>query len=344
MGCVKCLGILVLIFALLIGVFIFLVNHRVTPIDESPYDTTPLPKKYVTVLGKKMAYYEEGEGDPIVFLHGNPTSSYLWRNIIPFVQGKGRIIAPDLIGMGDSEKLEIQSENEDPDFRYSFFEHSKYLDALLEELLGELSKEGNKVTIVIHDWGSALGFHWAHRHQNAIKGICFGEAIVGPFDHGSDTVFGYIAFQVFHMMRTIGLGEWMVLDHDFFVEYILPLSIQRKLSKVELDQYIKPYRNKGEDRRPTLTWPRMVPIHGMPKDVHTVVSEYHEWLKTTTFPKLWINANPGAILRHPAAREFCRNLINVTHTTVNGIHFFQEDSPNEIGFALSEWYDNINEK
>ncbi len=279
-------------------------------------------KKKIEVLGKQMAYVEMGEGDPIVFQHGNPTSSYLWRNIMPCVSNFGRCVALDLIGMGDSDKLE----NSGPD-RYTFAEHSKYFDAAMEALAITSS-----VTFVIHDWGSALGFHWANRHRESIKGICYMEGIVRPvtWDEWPDAARG-----VFQGLRSEA-GESMVLENNVFVERVLPGSILRELSEKEMDEYRRPFSEPGEGRRPTLTWPRQIPIDSEPADVVAIVEAYAEWLSKSEVPKLFVNAEPGAILTGPQ-REFCRTWPNQTEATVRGSHFIQEDSPEEIGRVLRDW-------
>ena len=281
------------------------------------------PKQTVEVLGKKMAYVEIGEGDPIVFQHGNPTSSYLWRNIMPHVAEQGRCIALDLIGMGDSEKLE----NSGPD-RYTFVEHYEYFSAALEAL-----GITERVTLVIHDWGSALGFHWANQHREAVTGICYMEAIVAPIPTWDQ--FSKDATPVFQGFRSAA-GEEMVLEKNIFVERVLPGSVLRGLTPEEMAVYRRPFANSGEDRRPTLTWPRQIPIDGEPKDVVAIAADYGVWLQTSDVRKLFINAQPGAILTGDM-RELCRTFPNQTEVTVAGSHFIQEDSPNEIGQALSEW-------
>lgn len=280
-----------------------------------------MDKKTVDVLGKKMAYVETGSGDPIVFLHGNPTSSFLWRNIIPHLADRGRCLAPDLIGMGDSDKLDESG----PD-SYTFVEHRSYLDAWFEAV-----GVTDNVTLVIHDWGSALGFHWAHRHPEAIRGIAYMEAIVAPvtWDGWPPPV-----VPVFKMFRSPA-GE-AVLDNNMFVEQVLPGAIMRTLSDEEMNEYRRPFANPGEDRRPTLTWPRQIPIEGEPADVHEIVSAYADWLGESQIPKLFINAEPGAILRG-ALRERCRKWPNQTEVTVKGVHFIQEDAPDDIGKAIADW-------
>jgi haloalkane dehalogenase len=283
-------------------------------------------KKEVIVKGKTMSYVEMGEGDPIIFQHGNPTSSYLWRNVMPHLQDQGRCIAIDLIGMGDSDKLE------NPDASsYTFVQHREYLDGALEALGIE-----NDVTLVIHDWGSALGFDWANRHRDAVKGIAYMEGIVRPvsWDEWPEAARG-----VFQGFRS-SAGEEMVLDKNTFVERVLPGSILRDLSEEEMAVYRRPFQNSGEDRRPTLTWPRQIPIDGTPADVVEIVQAYADWLTEADLPKLFVNAEPGAILIG-AQREFCRSWPNQTEVTVSGNHFLQEDSPHEIGKAIAAWQKTI---
>lgn len=280
------------------------------------------PKKQLSVLGHTMAYVELGQGDPIVFQHGNPTSSYLWRNVMPHVAGQGRCIALDLIGMGDSDKLTPSG----PD-RYTFAEHRRFFDAALEAL-----GVTRNATLVIHDWGSALGFDWANRHRDAVRGICYMEAIVRPVTWAEWPEGARRVFQGFRSPA----GEEMVLEKNVFVERVLPASILRKLADAEMSEYRRPFANPGEDRRPTLTWPRQIPIEGEPADVVAIVQAYADWLATDPVRKLFVNAEPGSILVG-AQREFCRGWPNQTEVTVAGNHFLQEDSPDEIGAALSRW-------
>nr|AGS48406.1 haloalkane dehalogenase [Rhodobacteraceae bacterium UDC319] len=284
-------------------------------------------KKFATVHGKQMAYIEEGTGDPIVFLHGNPMSSYLWRNIMPHLAGKGRLIAPDLIGMGDSDKLD----NSGPD-SYTFAEHCTYLFALLEQL-----GVTENVTLVIHDWGSGLGFHWAHTHSDAVKGIAFMEAIVETRE--SWDAFPERAREMFQALRSPA-GEEMVLEKNLFVEALVPGSILRDLTEEEMNEYRRPFANAGEDRRPTLTFPRQVPIEGQPKDVTELVDAYVDWLGQTSIPKLFINADPGVLITGEV-RDRVRSWPNLTEVTVAGLHFIQEDSPDEIGAAVRDWHASL---
>ncbi len=282
-----------------------------------------LAKQNIAVHGKQMAYAELGSGAPVLFLHGNPTSSYLWRNIMPHVSDLYRAIAPDLIGMGDSDKLVNPGTDS-----YTFKEHRTYLDGFIDAIVPD-----GAVTLVIHDWGSALGFDWARRNPDRVKGICFMEGIVGPvksWDHWNEQAKG-----VFQGLRSAA-GEDMILKKNIFIERILPGSILRKLADEEMEVYRRPFANPGEGRRPTLTWPRQIPIEGEPEDVNRIVTDYAAWLPGTEFPKLFINAEPGAILLDHA-RAFVRSWKNVTEVTVKGSHFIQEDSPHEIGEALRNW-------
>lgn len=281
-----------------------------------------MDKRSIMVDGRAMAYVEVGTGDPIVFLHGNPTSSYLWRNVIPHLADGHRCIAPDLIGMGDSDKLPDSG----PD-RYTFVEHRGYLDGLLDAL-----DLGDRVTLVLHDWGSGLGFHWAHRHRARVVGIAYMEAIVTTVTWED---WPERSRRVFQGLRGEA-GEEMILDKNVFVERILPASIIRDLTDDEMDAYRAPFREPGEARRPTLTWPRQIPIDGEPVDVHSIVEAYRDWLLTSAVPKLFINAEPGSILVG-RQRELARSFPNQREVTVRGIHFIQEDSPDEIGRAIAAW-------
>jgi len=283
-------------------------------------------KRSAAVEGLSMAYVEEGSGDPIVFLHGNPTSSYLWRNVIPHVAPLGRCIAPDLVGMGDSDRLPGSGPG-----RYRFVDHRRYLDGLLEAL-----GVREKVTFVVHDWGSALGFDWANRHRDAVAGLAYMEAIVRPVTWAQWPDAARGIFQGFRSEA----GESMVLERNIFVETVLPRSILRTLADEEMAEYRRPFQEPGESRRPTLTWPREIPIDGEPADVTEIVAGYSAWLSTSPVAKLFVNAEPGAILTD-GQREFCRTWPNQAEVTVSGIHFVQEDSPAEIGRAIADWLPSI---
>jgi haloalkane dehalogenase len=273
-----------------------------------------------------MATIDEGAGDAIVFQHGNPTSSYLWRNIMPHCEGLGRLVACDLIGMGDSEKLLDSG----PDC-YTYAEQREYLFGLWDQL-----DLGTSVVLVIHDWGSALSLDWANRHHDRVAGIVYMETVVTPLTWADWPESARRAFQGF---RSEG-GEDMILAKNMFVERVLPSSVLRKLSEEEMAEYRRPFMNAGEDRRPTLTWPRQIPIEGEPSDVVRVVEDYSAWLAKSHVPKLFINADPGSILVG-AQREFVRGWPNQREVTVKGLHFIQEDSPDLIGRALADWLATI---
>jgi haloalkane dehalogenase len=278
--------------------------------------------KFAFVHGRRMAYIDEGEGDAIVFQHGNPTSSYLWRNVMPHCRGLGRLIACDLIGMGASDKLSSTGPSS-----YGYAEHRQFLHSLWDQL-----SLGSNVIFVLHDWGSALGFEWASNRPGRVQGIAYMEAIVCPLTWAD---WPENARRVFQGFRS-DAGEEMVIEKNIFVERVLPGSIIRKLTSEEMAVYGQPFAQPGEDRRPTLTWPRMLPIDGEPADVVKVVSEYAARLTSSPVPKLFINAEPGSILVG-RQRDFCRSWPNQTEVTVKGIHFIQEDSPDEIGKALADF-------
>ena len=278
--------------------------------------------QYREINGKRMAYVDEGRGDAIVFQHGNPTSSYLWRNIMPHLEGLGRLVACDLIGMGHSDKLD----NCGPD-RYHYTEQRDYLFGLWDQL--EL---GDRVILVLHDWGSALRFDWANKHRDRVAGIAYMEAIAMPINWAD---FPGPVSDVFQGFRSPE-GESMVLEQNLFVEAVLPGAINRKLTDEEMDHYREPFRTPGEDRRPTLSWPRNIPIEGEPADVVAIVEEYGAWLAQCDVPKLFVNAEPGAITRG-RVRDFVRTWPNQTEVTVPGTHFIQEDSADEIGVAVASF-------
>ena len=287
----------------------------------------PYVKKYKNINGKDLAYVEVGEGDPIVLLHGNPTSSYLWRNVIPHLEGLGRVIAPDLIGQGDSEKLPASEGAE----RYSFHVAYDYLEGLLAEL-----GANENVTLVIHDWGSALGFYWAQQHSTAVRGIAYMEGIVCPvtWDDWPESARGI--FKGFRSEK----GEDLVLQRNMFVETVLPSSVMRGLGEDEMSHYRRAF-STPDDRQPTLNWPRQIPINGEPPHMIDLVSNYGQWMAANDeLPKLFINADPGSILTGKQ-RDFCRTWPNQKEVTVAGTHFIQEDSPDEIGVAVADWLKTI---
>jgi len=278
--------------------------------------------QYKQINSKRMAYIDEGQGDAIVFQHGNPTSSYLWRNVMPHLEGLGRLIACDLIGMGASDKLDDSGAD-----RYHCAEQRDFLFALWDEL-----DLGDRVILVLHDWGSALGFDWANQHRDRVAGIAYMEAIAMPVNWDDWPDAGRRVFQGFRSPE----GEAMVLDKNVFVERVLPGSILRQLSEEEMDHYRAPFRNPGEDRRPTLSWPRNIPIEGEPADVVATVEEYGKWLSQSEVPKLFVNGDPGSIIQG-RVRDFVRTWPNQTEVTVPGLHFLQEDSPDEIGAAVASF-------
>lgn len=278
------------------------------------------PQQRITVLDTELAYVDEGSGPPLVFLHGNPTSSYLWRNIIPPLAQQARCLAPDLVGMGASGR--------NPRGRYRFRDHARYLDAWLETL--SLTQQ---VTFVAHDWGSALAFHRARRFPEQVRALIYMEALVCPVNWAD---WPEVARPIFQAMRSPA-GEEIVLEKNVFVERILPASILRELTAEEMAVYRAPYREAGEARRPTLTWPREIPIEGEPTDVHAIVEAYAAFLARSPIPKLFINAEPGMILTG-RPREFARSFPNQREVTVRGLHFIQEDSPAEIAAAIAEFW------
>ncbi|MBW3658510.1 MAG: haloalkane dehalogenase [Actinobacteria bacterium] len=294
------------------------------PIDAAPrYET-----RTVEVLGTRMAYVEAGDpdGKPVVFLHGNPTSKYLWRNVMPHVEGQGRrLLAPDLVGHGESEKLPGEGDD-----RYRFVEHRRYLDAWFEAVGAT-----EDVTLVVHDWGSGLGFDWANRHRDAVRGIAYMEAICGPIEFSMWPASGQRVFEGFRQ----NVGESLILEKNLFVERVLPGSVTRDLTDEEMAIYRAPFAEEGEARRPTLTWPRELPFNGEPADVARIVEDYTAWLEQSDVPKLYVHAEPGFLSNVFAER--CRTWPNQTEVTVEGIHFVQEDSPDEIGRAIDGWLASI---
>ncbi len=289
-------------------------------------ETMPYEKKFIDVESKKIAYIDEGHGDPIVLIHGNPTSSFLWRNIVPELLNSGRVIVPDLIGQGDSEKLPVSDGSD----RYSLEVAYKYVDGLLQNIGAD-----NNVTLVIHDWGSGIGFLWAMRNPNAVKGVAYMEAIVKPMSWDDWPEGGVGIFKGFRSEK----GEDLILNRNMFIEGVLPSSIIRELSENEMNAYRVPHL-KDEDRQPLLNWPRQIPLEGEPKNVVSLVNDYGAFMSSSNIPKLFINADPGSILLGKQ-REFCRSWPNQKEVTVKGIHFIQEDSPVEIGQAVAEWLETI---
>lgn len=284
--------------------------------------TEPIAKKHQTVAGVRMTYVERGAGAPMLFLHGNPTSSYLWRNVMGPLSERFRCIAPDLVGMGDSDKLTEGG----PD-RYSFFAHQRYLDGFIDALAFS-----EPVILVIHDWGSALGFDFARRFPERVRAVAYMEAIVGTRKWEDMPPQGREFFQALRSER----GERLVLGENFFVEKLLPGGIMRTLSSEEHDEYRRPFREPGEGRRPTLSWPRALPFSGEPQEICDLVERYAEFMHASAMPKLFVNAEPGRLLTGPM-RDRVRTWPNQTEVTVKGLHYVQEDSPAEVAAAIAAW-------
>jgi haloalkane dehalogenase len=279
----------------------------------------PFESHYVEVLGSKMHYIDEGEGDPILFIHGNPTSSYLWRNIISYVEPYGRAIAVDLIGMGKSDK---------PDIDYRFVDHAKYLDGFIEKL------DLKNITLVVHDWGSALGFNYAMRHENNVDGIAFMEAFLMPLTWDG---FPNNVKKIFQTIRTPEAGYDLIVNKNFFIEQLLPEAILRNLTEEEMNQYREPYKI-AESRKPIWVWPNEIPIDGKPADVHRIVTNYNKWLQKTELPKILFYANPGGLINASVVEWSKANLKNLETVDLGqGIHYLQEDHPQAIGKALAKW-------
>jgi haloalkane dehalogenase len=282
----------------------------------------PHPRRQAALLGTTISYVEVGHGDPVVFLHGNPTYSYLWRNVIPHVADLGRCLAPDLVGMGRSGPA--------PGMSYRFADHARYLTGWFDSVVGD-----RPAVLVVHDWGSALGFEWARRHPDRVRGIAYMEALVQPrrwedFPAGRD--------RIFRALRSSD-GDRLIRDENAFVERVLPKSVLRALGPAEMDAYRRPFLDPAA-RIPTLVWPRELPIDGTPADVVAVVEAYGQWLAKSPIPKLFVSAEPGALLTG-RAREFCRTWPNQREVAVAGIHCVQEDTPHEIGEALREFIRDV---
>ena len=282
----------------------------------------PHPRKTATVRGARMEYAVAGSGAPIWLLHGNPTYSYLWRNVIPHLAPHGQCVAPDLIGMGGSDKLPDSG----PD-RYTYAEHRDYLFGLLDQLATD-----EKVVLVVHDWGGALGFDWARHNADKVRGIAMMEPLLLPYSWDG---FPPPAVEAFKAMRS-GSGEQMCLEENFFVEQVIPMAVIRDLGEAEMAAYRKPYPEPGEGRRPTLTWPRQIPIGGEPAAVAEILEANVAWLSSSEVPKLMISGDPGMMVTGALA-ERARSLPNTKIVTVKGAHYVQEDSPDEIGRAIAQW-------
>lgn len=284
---------------------------------------TPYPTQYIEVLGSKMAYVASGEGDPILFLHGNPTSKYLWRNIMPWLENQGRVIAPDLIGMGESDK---------PDIDYTYQDHYEYLLKFIQTL------DLKNVTLVIQDWGSGLGFNYAAQQEDNIKGIVFLEALVRPL---ASEMIPEKERAFVNGIRTPGIGEEIILNQNAFVERFIPDGVIRQLSKAEMDIYRAPFPTP-ESRKPVLVFPREIPIDGEPLSVHKIVANYYDWLQKTQIPKLMFHVTPGAIITDEVANELKGKFTHMESVFLGeGGHFLQEDYPHEIGEKIAEWYSKI---
>jgi haloalkane dehalogenase len=283
--------------------------------------------KYREIKGSRMAYIDEGDGDAIVFQHGQPTSSYVWRNVLPHLEGMGRLIACDLIGMGDSDKLDASL---GPD-RYSLANHRKYLFSLWKQL-----NLGNRVVLVLDDWGAVLGFDWARQNNQRLQGIVHMEAVAAPLNWSDIPEHARPLFKTLRSPE----GERMVLEENIFVEKILPQAVIRQFTEEELNHYRHPFRNGGEDRRPMLSWPRSLPIDGEPAEVAEIVSQNGSWLTQSDVPKLFINGEPGTLVRG-RLREIIRQWPNQTEVTVKGRKLLQEDSPDEIGAAIADFVKRV---
>jgi haloalkane dehalogenase len=275
----------------------------------------------INVLGSVMAYREAGdrEAPVVLFLHGNPTSSYIWRNILPLVAPVAHCIAPDLIGFGQSGK---------PAIEYRFADHVRYLDAFLDHA-GITS-----AFVVAQDWGTALAFHLAARRPEFIRGLAFME-FIRPMPTWKD--FHQDAIETFQKFRTPGVGEEMILNENAFVERVLPMATIRKLTDEEMSVYRAPFPSP-ESRRPTWRFPNELPIAGEPADVYATVEEAHRVLKQSTYPKLLFVGNPGALVSPAFAESFITELQNCRLVKLSsGIHFLQEDHPGVIGTEVRDW-------
>jgi haloalkane dehalogenase len=278
-------------------------------------------KRRVNVHGAELAFVDEGSGEPVLFLHGNPTSSYLWRNVMPYLAKDARIIAPDLIGMGDSEKI---------DSEYRYVDHYRYLSGFIEAL------GFDRITLVLHDWGSGLGFHWAKQNADKVKAIAFMEAIVSAVP--SWDAFPEDFRELFQAFRTDGVGQQMIMEKNMFVEQVLPGAVVRGLTDDEMAVYRAPYRTV-ESRKPLWRWPNEIPIEGTPADVTEIVTAYSEWLRETELPKLLLHATPGGLIREPVVQMLKQALPNLETVDIGpGVHFVQEDNPHGIGEAIRDWY------
>jgi haloalkane dehalogenase len=283
----------------------------------------PFNSNYIAVHGSRIHYVDEGSGNPILFLHGNPTSSYVWRNIIPYLMPKGRCIAPDLIGMGRSDK---------PDIDYRFFDHVRYIDGFIEKM------NLKDITLVVHDWGSSLGLYYSMRNESNVTGIAFMEAILMPIS--SWELFPPEVRKIFQNFRTPDLGWDMIVNQNFFIEQVLRnYGAVRTFSEEELRQYREPFQ-RPEYRKPLWRWPNEIPIEGTPNAVVRIVEDYSTWLQKSTIPKLLFYGEPGILVPKPVVNWCKQNLPNLKIVNVGpGIHLLQEDNPHYIGQEIAKWYD-----
>lgn len=285
----------------------------------------PFESQFVEIFDAKMHYIESGEGDPILFLHGNPTSSYLWRNIIPYLASFGRCIAPDLIGMGKSEN---------PDIEYTFTDHARYLEAFIEKL------NLKNLTIVGHDWGGALGCYYAMRYEHNMKGLALMETILKPFKWSD---FGFLQKMMFKKFRDPEKGKELLIKKNFFVEKILPMAICRKLSQQEMARYREPFLQES-DRLPIYAWPNQIPIEGKPAETFEIISEFRTKLESSLLPKLLLWAKPGVIIKKKHVKQLeARMKCLETVCIGRGKHYIQEDEPHNIGIALTKWYKKVSQ-
>ena len=281
----------------------------------------PFKSKFVDVHGSRMHYVDVGEGDPVLFLHGNPTSSYLWRNIIPHLSGQARCIAPDLIGMGKSDH---------PKIPYRYDDHYRYVTGFVDAL-----DIGSNLTLVIHDWGSALGFRWAHQHQDAVKGIAFMEAMLFPLSWERMPAEYRTGFR---MMRSPGLGWGMISVGNVFIKKMLPDMVARGLTPEAQAYYASAFPTIAS-RQAVRQWPQEIPIDGKPADNDATVGAFGEWLTRTELPKILFHGSPGTIIREDDVAWVRENLANLQVVDIgDGLHFIQEDNPGLIGSELSKWY------
>jgi|GEM_PF-255281 len=310
----------------------------VTAEETDPYKGLQFPQleipsktkythKFVEVLGSKMAYIDVGEGDPILFVHGQPTSSYLWRNVMPHLEGQGRLIAPDNIGFGKSDQ---------PEMKYTFGDQYPYFEAFIKKL-------GLKnITLVVHDWGSGLGLHYASRHESNVKAIVTMESLMAPI-LPAKTWGDYPEHKVefSKMIRSEDVGRKMVIKDNWFVEKGIPVGIIRKLDKEAHDVYLEPFQTE-KSRIQVYQWPKELPINGKPAATAKIISDYNAWLEKTEIPWLFLYALPGSQSPPEAADYWEKRAKNIQITYIGrGIHYVQEDHPYAIGRAIHDWYRRV---